>query len=207
MKLKPGQRRAKVIKESLSFMVEVRDKEGRLLQRMAGPSRSFVEQWNQIICSRAKVTGGGGPYIPVKDTAGATQNSYASDSSLRADAGDGETAWGIRIGKGSTAVAIDDYVLETPCEEGSGTDEFEHQVMQFTEPAVVGATCSFTARRVMLNSSGSTITGIKEIACYILFTASATTKKALGFRDVLPGSCSIPDGGTLTVTYTIKATA
>lgn len=204
MKLKPGQRRAKVIKESLSFMVEVRDKEGRILQRMAGPSRSFVEQWNKIVAALAMTTNG--HTIPTKDTAGVTQNGYAASRSLQANAGDGVIDHGIRIGKGSTTVAIDDYALETPCGEGVGADQFEHQVMQFTEPSVAGSTCSFDAKRVMLNNSGSTITGIKEIACYIQFTASAAGKEALGFRDVLPASVYCPDGGTITVIYTIKAT-
>lgn len=204
MKPKPEQRRAKVIKESLSFVVEVRDKKGRVLQRIAAPSRSYVEQWNQIVCLQAKTTDG--YTIAVKDTAGVSQNGYSTSRSLQADAGDGVIDHGIRIGKGTTSVAIDDYALETPCGEGVGADQFEHQVMQFTEPSVAGSTCSFDAKRVMLNNSGSTITGIKEIACYIQFTASAAGKEALGFRDVLPASVYCPDGGTITVIYTIKAT-
>jgi len=121
---------------------------------------------------------------------------------LRVDAAIGNTLMGIRVGKGSTAVAIDDYALETPLEEGTGLDEFNHQVVAFTTPAVVGSTCSFTVSRVMINNSGATITGIREIGAYMVIFSWY----ALGFRDVLPSPVYVPHGGSITVTYTIKVT-
>ncbi|GAH64041.1 unnamed protein product, partial [marine sediment metagenome] len=112
---------------------------------------------------------------------------------------------GIRVGKGSTAVAIDDYALETPLGEGTGVDEFNHQAVTFTGPAVVGPTCSFTVKRILLNNSGVTISGIREIGQYMSMPIP-TGAYGLSFRDVLPGAVSVPDGGSITVIYTIAVT-
>ena len=106
------------------------------------------------------------------------------------------------MGAGTTAVAIDDYNLETPLGEGTGVDELSHQAVEFTEPSVAGSTCSFTLRRIMINNSGSTITGIKEIGCLVVQYLYCY----LGFRDVLGTALDVPDGGAITVEYTIGVT-
>ncbi len=191
----------KVEDESLSYTVEVRDKEGRVLQRISAPSRSYVEQWNQLINVQATYTD-----RTVKDTAGADQTAHPNSANLDSAAAIGDILKGIRVGKGTTAVAITDYALESPCGEGTGTDEFNHQVVAFTEPSVAGSTCSFQIVRTMINNSGATITGIKEIGCYCKFRDNGSTHYMLAFRDVLPGALDIPDGGSITVTYTIKVT-
>lgn len=190
--------------ESLSYTVEVRDKRGRLLKRISRPSRSYVEQWNRIVNIQAHLTQSSDPRT-VKDTSGTNLDGNASSSSLRCNSGIGGTNRGIRVGKGNTAVAIDDYALESPCGEGTGVDQVEHQEMVFTEPSVAGSTCSFTAKRLMINNSGATI-AVREIGCYVGFRANTSDYYALGFRDVLPSSVGIPDGGSIRVTYTLKVT-
>jgi len=200
---KQKQVQPKKIEESLSYTVEVRDKEGRVLQRISAPSRSYVEQWNQIVNVQAAFI-----YPPGKaimDTEGTPRDTYKHTVSLSAFTVAGVVTHGIRVGKGTTAVAIDDYALESPCGEGTGVDEFNHQVVTFTEPSVAGSTCSFTVKRIMINNSGATITGIREIGCYIS-GMSDTTCYFLGFRDVLPSAVYVPHGGSITVIYTIKGT-
>jgi len=193
-------------KQLLSYTVIVTDKKGRVLKRISAPSRSYVQAWNKLIDSHAMFTNAGSPYVVVKDTAGGDQNAYSSTITLQCNAPVGDINHGIRVGKGTTAVAITDYALESPCENGTGTDQFQHQAMEFTTPSVLGATCSFTVKRVMVNNSGATITGIREVACYGYFSASMMTRKAMGFRDVLGSPCDVPDGGAITVEYTIGVT-
>ncbi len=188
------------IEESLSYSVEVRDKDGRVLQRLSAPSRSYVQAWNQILnvqASQASKT--------VKDTGGTDRSALPHDFSLNCNAPLSNVLFGIRVGKGTTAVAITDYALESPLGEGTGTDELEHLGVTFTTPAVVASTCSFTVKRIMNNASGATISGIKEIGCYVKFYA-LTSRYALGFRDILPSAVSVPDGGSITVIYTIAVT-
>ncbi|MBA7703985.1 hypothetical protein ES703_112782 [subsurface metagenome] len=190
------QKRVQPKEESLSYTVEVRDKEGRVLQRISAPSRSYVQQWNQLINVHASQVG-----KTVKDIGGVDRTATPSHHLLRADAGIGIVVNGIRVGKGTTAVAITDVALESPCDEGTDTDEFNHQLVEFTEPSVIGSTCSFTIRRTMINNSGATITGIKEIGCYHKYSYTF-----MSFRDVLPSPVSVPHGGSITVTYTLKVT-
>lgn len=197
------QRTHKKTEESLSYTVEVTNKDGRVLQRISAPSRSYVEQWNQIINRQASQSS----TLAVRDILGTERTAKGgNDVILAANAGIGVVSKGIRVGKGTTAVAIDDYALGSPCDEGTGTDEFEHQLVGFTEPSVAGSTCSFTITRTMINNSGATISGIKEISCYFTFLYDATTGTAMGFRDVLPSPVYVPHGGSITVTYTLRVT-
>ena len=189
------------LEEGLTYEVVVRDEDGKVLERVAAPSRSYVRAWNQCLYVLNRHTG-----YTITDTGGTGRYISYSSSVLRANAGAGEIGYGIRVGKGTTPVTINDYALETPCGEGTGDDQFLHQAMAASSPAVAGSDCSFWHRRVMVNNSGSTISGIWEIGCYVMMKYSPRYY-ALGYRDVLPGSVSIPDGGSITVTYTLKVTA
>ena len=189
------------LQESLSYEVVVRDRRGKVLERIVAPSRSYVSAWNQLLNVLNAHTG---KYIT--DVDGASQYISYSSSVLRASAGAGDISYGTRIGKGTTPVSINDYALESACGEGTGVDQFLHQAMAAGSPGVVGADCSFWQRRVMVNNSGSTISGIQEIGCYVMMKYSPQYI-GLGYRDVLPGPVSIPDGGSITITYTLKVTA
>jgi len=188
------------LKEGLSYEVVVRDKRGRILEQIAAPSRSYVSAWNQCLYVLNRHSG-----YTIVDTDGTGRSISYSSSVLRAKAGVGEIDHGIRVGKGTTPVTINDYALEAPCGEGTGVDQFLHQAMAASNPAVAGPDCSFWYRRVMVNNSGSTTSGIREIGCYVM-TKYSPRYCALGYRDVLPGSVSIPDGGSITITYTLKVT-
>lgn len=200
--MKQRNKRRKLVEESLSYVVEVTDKEGRVLQCISAPSHSYVEQWNQLMDIQ---TSTGNKTLKTTDGVDRTIRPYATSFGMVA--GIADVSYGIRVGKGTTAVAIDDYALETPYAEGTGLDQFSHQAVEFTAPSVAGSTCSFTVRRVMVNNSGATISGIKEIGDYIKCRESiGTDKSLLGFRDVLPSTLSVPDGGAITVTYTLAVT-
>jgi len=191
----------------LSYKVEVTDRDGRVVQREEGPSHSYVRQWNEILHLQATAIyiGGGGT---VKMTDGSTEsNAYYSVRSFASNAGIGVDRSGLRVGKDSTPVSINDYALGAPIAHGTGLDQLEHQLTYFTSPVVAGPTLSFTIQRSFVNHSGATISGIQEIGNYIEFTGSMLGRVALGFRDVLGSSFNIPDGGAITVTYTLKVTA
>ena len=188
------------ITEGLSYEVITRDRFGRILKRVSAPSRSYVNAWNQCLYVLNRHTS-----YSIIDTSGVSRSISYSSSVLRANAGAGEIGYGLRVGKGTTPVTINDYALEAPCGEGTGFDQFLHQAMATSAPTVAGSDCSFWHRRVMVNNSGSTISGIWEIGCYVLMKYSPAYY-GLGYRDVLPGSVSVPDGGSITVTYTLKVT-
>ncbi|MBN2239955.1 MAG: hypothetical protein JW712_09270 [Dehalococcoidales bacterium] len=126
-----------------------------------------------------------------------------SSSNLSANAGIGVGSFGIRVGKGTTPVDISDYTLEIPVDEGTGPGQLSHQELQNDPPVETPPDCSFKIWRVMFNNTGYTFSGIREIGCYVIVGSYI----GLAFRDVLAGSVSIPYGGAITVTYTIKVTA
>jgi len=182
----------------LDYLVEVTDKDGKVLQSFSGPSHSFVRGWYDLMSGFFDNVS-----RTIKDTGGVNRVCAPHVYGWRARATAGITAYGHRVGKGTTPVTISDYALETPLEEGTGLDEFEHGAVGTAAPAVVGSTCSFWIRRSMLNSSGATITGIKEIGVYC---RASSAYYMLGVRDVLPSAVYVPNGGAITVTYTFKVT-
>jgi hypothetical protein len=184
--------------ESLSYEVVVTDKKGREIFREAGPSHSYTELWNKVLNAHAR-TGSN----TIKDTGGVNRTVGQSSSNLRANAGIGNVNFGIRVGMGNTPVDISDYALETPVEEGTGVDQLSHHEVQNSQPVVSAPDCSFTIWRVMFNNTGSIVSGIREVGCYVIMGGYY----GLAFRDVLAGPASIPFGGAMTVTYTIKVTA
>jgi len=190
---------SKKTEEGLSYSVEVRDKEGRVIQRVSAPSRSYVRAWNQLLNVQFKYS----TDTSIVMTNGNPGSIGYHENNLNCNAAAGIVLYGLRVGKGFTAVDITDYALETPCGEGVGVDEFNHQITAFTLPAVVGTTCSFTIKRILINNSGATISAIREIGMYIRLEL---VWYALGFRDVLPGGVTVPHGGSITVTYTIPVT-
>ena len=184
--------------ESLFYEVVVTDREGREVFREAGLSRSYTELWNKVINSHARAGSN-----TIKDTGGVDRTVGQSVSNLRATAGVGNINYGIRVGKGYTPVDISDYALAIPVGEGTGVDQLSHHEVQNSQPVVSPPDCSFKIWRVMFNNSGSTVSGIREIGCYVIMGGYY----GLAFRDVLGGPASIPFGGAMTVTYILKVTA
>ncbi|MDD5039445.1 MAG: hypothetical protein PHN78_09060, partial [Dehalococcoidales bacterium] len=130
------------IKEGLFYEVVARDRYGKVLKRIAVPSRSYVSAWNQCLYVLNRHTS-----YSIMDTSGVSRSISYSSSVLRANAGAGEIGYGIRVGKGTTPVTINDYALEAPCGEGTGVDQFLHQAMATSSPTVAGPDCSFWHRR------------------------------------------------------------
>ncbi|MBA7679523.1 hypothetical protein ES703_87820 [subsurface metagenome] len=181
--------------ETLTYRVVVTDRNGKVLDDISAPSRSYVKQWNQILNVQADQT-----TETIKDITGANRTIEERTSNLEAK----YALYGVRVGKGSTPVTINDYKLEAACGAGTGVDQFNHQANYYTVPAVVGSTCSFTLKRTLINNSGAIITGVIELGVYV--EMYGTDYLGLGFRDVLGAGVDVPDGGAITVEYTIGVT-
>jgi len=194
--------------EPLAYEIIVTDRKGQVVRRIKAPSRSYVEAWNKIRSAMAHSAPESTNYRVVKDITGTNRNIYYRYNNLYCYGNIGEVDKGIRAGKGSTPVAISDYVLEIPIDEGGGVDQLKHQLTYFTSPAVAGDTCSFITYRSLVNDSGAEIAGIREIGLYVKAGKQGDSEYSfLAVRDVLPGGVSIPDGGAITVRYTLAVTA
>jgi hypothetical protein len=113
------------------------------------------------------------------------------------------STYGLVIGIGTTAETFNDYALANQCTHGTGANQFSHGAGNISG-VWNGSTKKWTSTitRSFLNSSGSTIT-VAETGIQI-YRASGTY--ILYNRDVLSSAVDVPNGDTITVTYTIETT-
>ncbi len=186
-----------------TLSVEIRDKQGKVISRSRQKSRSFLRAYNHIINAQFEASLSPSPPIQTKDITGALIDLEQYFMNLICNALVGEDEKGIVIGTGATAVTIEDYKIETPIAQGIGAGQMEYQAETFTDPQVAGNECSFTNQRAIVNNSGGVIT-VREAGLY-LYGHPPTYFCAV--RDVLASAQAVPDGGAITITYTLKDVA
>jgi len=194
------------MKSQLYVRTQTRDREGRLLNRTRmRRCLSFVQGYNWAIC--AQFLGGSAPSPvlgPVKDTGGTNRNLRTCGIPFRSNGGAGVTDMGIRVGTSEVAVAINQYSLQAPIAQGLGAGQMEHMAQTFSFIGVTGNQCSFETQRVFVNNSGAPI-AVRETATYMTVYYPTTAAYIMAARDLI--SEDVPDGGAVTVTYTIRIVA
>jgi len=191
----------------LWLAVKVTDKNGKIISRQRRRrSHSYIQGWNWAVCGQ--FLGQSNPSPPLgltRNVAGGYVNLRTSGSPFRCNAGAGTTNTGIRVGTDNTSVTIADYALKASIGEGTGSGQMEHQAQTFNFIGVVGNVCSFQTERVIVNNSGGQI-NVREAAIYMMaFRYPTTGTEICASRDLI--SQDVPDGGSITVTYTIRIVA
>ena len=182
----------------------VRDRNGKVISRERHQSRSFVRAYNHLQCAQMRGIAAPSPAITTKDTGGTDRNLRNGDKGS-CNAAIGVSAYGIRVGTDNTAVDIEQYALIAACAEGTGAGEMEHQGTSFNFVGVAGNVCSFEVERSIVNNSGGAI-AVEEVAIYTTGNDTAdATRYFMVARDLI--SQSVPDGGAITMTYTIRVVA
>jgi len=139
------------------------------------------------------------------DTSGASRTyPYIYDTVspiLRVNAPADNANYGIWIGYGSTAVAPEDYTLESK----ATTTDFSYNGTTLEAVSYDANVALFRIIRTFTNISGASKT-ISEIGLvfYEKQNVSPADVYFLIARDVLPTPATVPDGGTITVRYIIK---
>ena len=181
------------------------DRDGKVISHKKKPSRSFVRGFNHILCAQIRQESTPDPVIPTKNTGGALVNLRNSSACLRADGPVGIDDYGIVVGTSNQAVDIEDYALIAAVAEGVGAGQMNHQAGSATYLGVAAGVSSFTVDRSILNNSGDTI-NIEEVGIYVTATRTPTIATyVMVMRDLV--SQAVPDGGGITVTYTIRIAA
>ncbi|MFQ5826626.1 MAG: hypothetical protein ACE5IA_04630 [Dehalococcoidia bacterium] len=182
---------------------KVRDRDGRLLSRHKKISRSFVQGYNWAVCAQFLAATNPSPALgPVPATSGADRNLRTCGEAFRIQANVGQTDRGIRVGTSTTAVAIDQYALQAPIAHGNGAGQMEHLATVHNFMGVVGAQCSFWCSRVFVNNSAAQI-DVREAGIYMtVYRIPTAGESIMAARDLI--SEDVPDGGSVTVTYTIR---
>ena len=188
-------------KERLWYAIVVRDRHGKVVSRERRKSHSFLKQWNQLVYVQMAQT----PQT-IMDIGGTPRVIASHNYNLWAIASAGQTVCGICVGTGNTPVAIDDFQLETQIAEGVGGGQMEHLICTVGLSVVAAPSCYFVVPRTIANNSGGIIT-VREAAIYVkagLWPAPGYTSCVV--RDVLVAPQAVPNGGAITIDWTIGVT-
>lgn len=202
---------------------EVRDKNGKLVEKRKFRSRSFVanllrllrilmlrystgtttEVFYYVLTASEPIdhTNTARPTIIITDLGNVANNV------LLAGAIAGETDFGIRVGRGTATPMPTDYNLETPIAHGSGANQLEYGSVTIDPISIVGNTVTLRLIRTFTNSSGSSIV-VSEVGLSVRIKIAYTDTWAyiLIARDLVSPPVSVPNGSTLTLRYLLQTT-
>lgn len=168
---------------------EVRDKDGKVIQRVRQPAQSLVMnavdilrvQWFQTTGYTMRNTGG---------TYGS--ESYLNGNMIYGSAGD----LGVVVGLDSVTPAIADYKLSTKILHGSGVNQLLYATNVFVPTVVDGSTAYFSIAMPLTNNSAAPVT-FNEAGVYVRMSSYYY---CIEHASVSPG-ITIPTGGSATVNY------
>ena len=187
----------------VEWEVEVRDADGNVTDSKKGK--------NSLLVAMAQILYNGFDFTGVGATCRNTSNALSGgnwDASISGNqagfycaAAISQSNYGIVVGRGNTAVTVDDYKLETQATHGTGANQFTH--MAGTVNAVVNASPRSSVRidRQFTNGSGNPIT-VKELGIYAM---TAGPGYHCVCRDVIADTV-VANGSSLFVKYTLYIT-
>lgn len=187
--------------EGLWYSVTVRDRQGKVISRERRRSRSMLGNWYRILYAQMSFT-----TCSLVGTNGIDRGASWEQDNWKFKAVADEDYIGIVVGTGTTAVTIDDYKLATQIMHGTGSGQMRHLASTPGWPSVVGSDCSFLTSRTFLNNSGGSIT-VRESGIYCRCKGPTYYGYACIVRDVFGTPQAVPDGGSITIDYTLGITA
>ncbi len=196
------------MRRELWYKATVRDRNGRVLSQEEKKSRSFLGLWNKMIWTQ--MTGASYPALMVTDINGISWplGVGTSGNNFRMNAGVENAAMGIVIGTSNTPVAISDYRMGALIAQGFGAGQMDYMAMVINASVVADPNCDFFVSRQMANNSGGLIT-VRESGIYVMMERSLspfTAAYGCGVRDVFGTPQDVPDGGGITIEYTLRVT-
>jgi len=186
---------------------DIKDHNGRILRKGRRRANSFVGNLIALLWSImvSKGTSNSTTYLLVSradliDTSGNARTLTISNSA-RAPAG--THTYGIRVGTGTTPVAIGQVNLASPIVHGTGSGQLQYGIT--TVETLIKSPTEWFYRiiRAFSNSSGATITVNEAGLFYNASTGGGLDFQYMIARDLIPG-LEIPNGATLTLRYIIS---
>ena len=196
------------MKKQLWYKAIVRDRNGKVLSKEEKRARSFLGLWNKVIWTQ--MTGASYPALMVTDING---NGWPLGCgthgwNFRMDGAANNQALGIVIGISNTPVSVSDYALGSQITQGTGIGQMDHLASVINASVVADPKCDFLLTRSFANNSGGLIT-VRESGIYIMLERSLspfTAAYGCGVRDVFSTPQDVPDGGGITIEYTLRVT-
>ena len=188
-------------RQGLWYSVIIRDRDGKVISHERLKSRSMLGNWYRILYTHMAFTS-----TSLIHTSGIDRGVKYFGDNWKFTASADEYFIGIVIGTGSAAVTIDDYKLDSQIINGTGPGQMRHLVSTPGWPSVAGSNCDFLTSRTFLNNSGGSVM-VRESGIYCRVKGPTYYGYACIVRDVLATPQAVPDGGSITVDYTLRITA
>jgi hypothetical protein len=195
--------------------IEIRDKNGKLLERKRFKSHSWLRQfidWLRM-CALQIPASTSVSQMTINDVTNTSRtvpnasSDYAPAFVVAYCAGANVDGYGLVVGSGDAPNSISTYALASKIAHGSGSGQLIHNattVEAVTNPS--GGDLQFRVIRTFTNNSGTSVV-VKEIGIYGSLRDSGINWRSFCIaRDVLPSPSSIPDGATMTLRYITKIT-
>lgn len=189
-------------KVSVELHLEVRDKYGRLIKKRKVKSKSLVANFMKLINIRMH-----NKTETLKDTGGTEHSVAPGDVTLcEVEAPEGNDTFGILIGMDMTSPTANDYKLWNQILHGTGANQMTHRATSCSGVTVADPDSYVEISRLFINESGADI-DVNECGFAYHLTVGGVDIFVLVCRDVVSPTVTVPDGGTLTVKYTVKVSA
>lgn len=190
--------------------IEVRDRNGVLLQRMEQRSESFVQNF-AVLMSSAEQEGAitNGLTDAGTNTIAATTTSTKTSATptggwLGTVATAGAMTLGMAVGTGTSAPTTSDGILTTPIANGNGAGQLAYGAETYTNPSSTSGTTTWVDARLFTNNSGGTI-GITEVGLFgAIQSASSGTGPVMILHDKLPSTVNLLNTTSTTGSYTFS---
>jgi hypothetical protein len=189
---------------------EVRDKDGKLIQKGKFPAKSWVGNvvglLSAILSTWSASSGNFAVFTrsDLIDTSGTSRNmglaSTGGGTTLGGCAPSGDVSGGIVVGSADTPVSIGQYMLVNLIGHGTGSGQLQYGTTT-VETITKNSIWLFRVIRTFSNSSGATVT-VREIGIYARLASGG--QSVMLARDVPTSPINVPAGSTLTVRYIIS---
>jgi hypothetical protein len=195
--------------------IEVRDSEGRVVQRGRHEMRSFLN--NLLKFLEAFFRGDGAAGVSATDTGGSTRtiegtHAYGAYGAYEASwmggaAPAGDDSYGVLVGSGSSPVDLNQYALASKIPHGTGAGQLSYGPTSLddfgVDYTVSPPVYRFRLVRSFANASSSSV-AINEVGFAVRYRLAASEFRFLIARDVLPTSYTVPVGGSAAVAITVE---
>lgn len=191
---------------SMEVVIEVKDKNGKVIKSFVTPAHTFTKSFFNVI---TQMFGKPCDIVPNINILATDNFAYLRDMSSLTDAGDWcdvgaatEDTHGVLIGTSATAWAFTQFELQGKIAHGGGAGQMMYGITTQSSTAGSGTPAKVTLARSFTNNTGNSIT-VREIGWFgKMKTDTGVWKYHMIVRDVISAT-AVPDGAVLTVTYNI----
>jgi len=184
---------------SARYRVVVRDREGHIMHIEEAPSRSFI--LNFLYMLWIELNGNTTDSISSVNSSGQqiTETVAFSQGWWEWCYGSAVLYAGIQVGSGTSPPSASSPYLESLILNGTGSGQLSYGSNSVTSPSISSNPGTMTITRPFTNNSGGSVT-VGEIGLAPNYGSDAV----LIIHDVLSPAAVVPNGGSITVTYTMQ---